>query len=160
MSRKKGHSCVTGFQISIKLLVIWALHCVMAFKLVSSCSIRNGTFQKWCAHQLRPSWRIQTLSWFKNIFKIILIYWDCKFITFTVRWLWWSRGGALVTGHQLRSAQVPLDVQGQVVRPRERSAADVAFERLDSGVFPLRGCSDNKWKNPSYTFIKYFQKLQ
>ena len=48
-------------------------------------------------------------------------------------------------GHgQPRSAEVPLDVQGQVVRPGERSAADVAFKRLDSGVFPLRGCSDNK----------------
>ena len=43
---------------------------------------------------------------------------------------------------QLRSAQVPLDVKGQVVRPGERSTADVAFERLDPSVFPLRGCSD------------------
>ena len=44
---------------------------------------------------------------------------------------------------QPRSAQVPLDVKGQVVRPGEGSTADVAFERLDPGVFPLRECSDN-----------------
>ena len=52
------------------------------------------------------------------------------------------------------SAQVPLDVQGQVVWPGERSAADVAFERLDPGVFPLRGCSDNI---STATFTNYFE---
>ena len=36
---------------------------------------------------------------------------------------------------QLRSAQMPLDVKGQVVRPGEGSTADVAFERLDPVCF-------------------------
>ena len=58
-------------------------------------------------------------------------------------------------GHgQPRSAEVPLDVQGQVVWTGERSAADIAFERLDSGVFPLRGCSDNKWEKSKIYFYK------
>ena len=54
------------------------------------------------------------------------------------------------------SPEVPLDVQGQVVWPGERSTADVAFEWLDPSVFPLRGCSDNSLTiRLQVTFVKY-----
>ena len=80
VQKKRSFLCSMVYKISIKLVVIWALHCVMAFKLVSSCLIRNGTFRKLCAHQLGPSCRIQTLSQFK-IYIQNKILWDCKFDT-------------------------------------------------------------------------------
>ena len=120
----------------------------MAFKLFSSGSIRDGTFVFASSGAMYGDAEIKRFLHSINYIQS-QIYEGCFDCIMT---MWITRDGVrhnlwhLSDNLSLVSAEMSLDVESEVVRAREGAAADVAFERFDAGVFPLRDCSEQLLK--------------